>query len=503
MTCSPYCARLWIRLVSGRPGRKYSPMSLDQKYCKNPQLGTVHKVPAPRAGRGLQPPFREIVLGTEEPATIPASTPVLYAIILINVVVYIITSYRTMFTQTTMDWISRLGFVPAEFLVKPEYFYKIFTAMFTHADIFHIFFNMYFLYIFGRAVERTLGSARFAALYLIGGVFAAIFHTVFTYLQSPAGLAIPSVGASGAISAVLGAYMVMYPGSRLAACFFIFLFPVCFEMLAAYYLLFWFAIQVLEGYFALNSQIAFFAHAGGFLAGIALLPIVADRSRIRMLQLLRTPVLFGGILRFIPWRYKGLSPAAKTLFASLALIVLGGSIVSYMMFTTSPALLAGYNIAWRIPEASLSGTDRFYLIAPQGAPPIPVVETTASIPGRIVALTLKDMGALTKSTPILQQPLILRIPLSFYSYATVYVIPLEVRVSYTSNGLLEKAELAELVQSHILGRFHLGASVNIIGEANASSILRYLTLATIVVTLASLYIVMYRDADFVIAPELV
>jgi len=454
------------------------------------------------AGRGLLPPFRGLAVGTEEPAWIMGGTPALKAVIALNVIVYIVTSYSTMFTQTTVEWISRLGFVPAQFLVEPRSFYRVFTAMFTHADIFHIFFNMYFLYLFGRAVERTLGSARFLALYLASGVAAAMFHTVFTYLQSPTALAIPSVGASGAISGVLGAYMLLYPGTRLAACFFLLFVPVCFEMLAAYYLLFWFAVQVLEGYFALNSQVAFFAHAGGFITGIALLPLVVDRVRLRYLQYLRAPVLFGGILRFIPWRHRGLSATAKSLFAALSLTLLAGAAFSYVIVSTKPALLAGYTAEWTAGNAA--GADRFYVIKAPGIRAFPVVEAAASLPGRILVATLDALGVLEEPAGRVQlsKPIRIVVPLTFYRSLEVTVVPLSIEVSYTPAGLLEEAKVVELVRPTFFFRsFQLEGHVVLFGETDTREALQLLALANIALTLAALYVVLYRDEEYVIAPE--
>ncbi len=191
------------------------------------------------------------------------------SLIIINVIVYAITSYKNMFIQTSQEWVDVLGLVPV-LLQYPEEWYRFITSMFTHADIFHIFFNMYFLYFFGKEVESRIGSARFLLLYFVSGFLAAIFHTALTPLSGSIGLIIPSIGASGAISGVLGAYLLSYPRKRLGLCIFIPL-PLCFTTTASYFLIFWFATQVIYGYARFASSIAYFAHAGGFVAGIVML----------------------------------------------------------------------------------------------------------------------------------------------------------------------------------------------------------------------------------------
>ncbi len=251
-------------------------------------------------------------------------------LVIANVIVYIITAGPTFFMATTPYWVRLAGFPPILVLSDPTEAYRVLTSMFIHGDILHIFFNMYFLYMFGRAVEGSLGTLRFLILYFASGIAAAIFHTVYSFLAGVSALAIPAVGASGAISGVLGAYMMLYPGTRLTACFW-FPLPICYTTYSAYFLLFWFALQVLYGYAATGmATIAFFAHAGGFVAGIALLPLLADKARIEMLRAATSfGRLFGAIV--IPYPVytiarKGLSAGVKTAFALLTTLLLIGSL---------------------------------------------------------------------------------------------------------------------------------------------------------------------------------
>jgi membrane associated rhomboid family serine protease len=144
------------------------------------------------------------------------------------------------------------------------------TAMFLHASWSHIAGNMVFLAVFGKNVEDVFGHWRYLALYLAGGFVAAMTQTAATLLTGGAaqGL-VPTLGASGAIAAVLGAYVVLYPKSRVLGLFVIF--PV--RLSAWFFLGAWFVYQVIEANASLlsttgsNGGVAFFAHVGGFVFG--------------------------------------------------------------------------------------------------------------------------------------------------------------------------------------------------------------------------------------------
>ena len=148
--------------------------------------------------------------------------------------------------------------------------------MFLHAGWFHLIGNMWFLWIFGDNVEDRLGHFRFLVFYLICGALASLAHILFN-LNS----VIPSVGASGAVAGVLGAYLVTYPFARVLTLIpLFFLWPVV-ELPAILVLGFWFLVQLLNGTapVAVASEtaggVAWWAHIGGFLAGIVLLLILA------------------------------------------------------------------------------------------------------------------------------------------------------------------------------------------------------------------------------------
>lgn len=207
------------------------------------------------------------------------SSKILTSIIILNVLVYVLTSYENLFLETSAYWVNSLGFIPS-LIGDYKNIYRILTSMFVHADLFHILFNMYYLYLFGKPIIESIGGKKFITLYLFSGFIASIFHTAFSYTGGLTSYIIPAVGASGAISGVLGAYLILYPGTYLTmySPYIFFPFPLRFRVRAEYYLIFWFATQVLYGYAKIAGTTAVFAHAGGFLAGIAILPLIFKRE---------------------------------------------------------------------------------------------------------------------------------------------------------------------------------------------------------------------------------
>jgi rhomboid family protein len=144
------------------------------------------------------------------------------------------------------------------------------TAMFMHASWVHILGNMLFLYIFGNNVEDVTGRIRFLVFYIAGGFAAALTQTFVTvHWSGTAAASIPNVGASGAIAAVLGAYLVVLPGARIFGLIFGFL-PWRFS--AAFFLIVWFVFQLWQSNFSITHPdqgggVAFAAHVGGFAFG--------------------------------------------------------------------------------------------------------------------------------------------------------------------------------------------------------------------------------------------
>jgi membrane associated rhomboid family serine protease len=158
------------------------------------------------------------------------------------------------------------------------------TAMFLHGGWDHILGNMLFLAIFGKNVEDALGSLWYLVFYFAGGFVAMLTQTAMTLLFGTAGDArVPELGASGAIAAVLGAYFVLYPGSRVLT----YIFPVFLVRIPAWIFLgLWFLYQLIEANFGLFSAsangggVAFFAHVGGFIFGLVVARILTGAGRV-------------------------------------------------------------------------------------------------------------------------------------------------------------------------------------------------------------------------------
>ena len=154
------------------------------------------------------------------------------------------------------------------------------TSMFLHGGWLHLLGNMWFLWVFGSHVEDAMGSLKFLVFYLLCGVVSAVVQLMLNL-----GSAIPTLGASGAIAGVMGAFLILYPRVRVVTLIFIIFFITTFELPAAFMLVYWFAIQLLSGLASFSSftdagGVAWFAHVGGFIAGILFLRIfLGNRPR--------------------------------------------------------------------------------------------------------------------------------------------------------------------------------------------------------------------------------
>jgi membrane associated rhomboid family serine protease len=158
-----------------------------------------------------------------------------------------------------------------------------FTAMFMHGSWDHILGNMLFLAVFGNNVEDAFGRLGYLAFYIAGGFVATVTQTAMTLLAgSPGDANVPNLGASGAIAAVLGAYFVLYPNSRVLGL--IGIFPV--RISAWFFLGFWFLYQLIEANFGIfeagahGGGVAFFAHVGGFVFGFLVAKLLANSGRL-------------------------------------------------------------------------------------------------------------------------------------------------------------------------------------------------------------------------------
>jgi len=183
--------------------------------------------------------------------------------------------------EFSLDDYSRNQFIAVHGLTPDNFsVLNIFTSMFLHGGWLHVLGNMWFLWIFGDNIEDILGHGKYLVFYLLCGVVAALTQT-YMNLDSR----VPMVGASGAIAGVMGAYMVKFPRSRIETLVFIVIFITRIDVPAWLMLIYWFAVQFFNGVGSIGySQAsqggtAFFAHVGGFLAGIALVNVMGARER--------------------------------------------------------------------------------------------------------------------------------------------------------------------------------------------------------------------------------
>jgi len=151
-------------------------------------------------------------------------------------------------------------------------FHPLFTSMFLHGGLMHLLGNMLFLYIFGDNIEDSFGHLPYLVFYLFCGIGSGLVHVLFNLNSS-----LPAIGASGAISGVMGAYAVLFPRAKVLMLFIIFLIPVPAVLVLGY----WFVLQFLAGIGQLGAAatggVAFWAHIGGFLMGL-LVALVVKRN---------------------------------------------------------------------------------------------------------------------------------------------------------------------------------------------------------------------------------
>jgi rhomboid family protein len=165
------------------------------------------------------------------------------------------------------------------------FFIPIFASMFIHGGWLHLIGNMLFLFVFGRSIEDRYGHLGFLFLYFLSGLAAAITHILVN-----AGSPVPTIGASGAIAGVLGAYAVCYPRAKISTLIFLIFFFWKVEIPALFLLGFWFLIQFITGYQMLAIQtatgggVAWWAHVGGFMMGIFLVIVMRPKRRGPMVE---------------------------------------------------------------------------------------------------------------------------------------------------------------------------------------------------------------------------
>jgi membrane associated rhomboid family serine protease len=160
-----------------------------------------------------------------------------------------------------------------------------FSSMFMHGSWIHIIGNMLFLWIFGNNVEDALGKVKFLVFYLVAGLAATAAQTFVTLQYASAeDASIPNIGASGAVAGVLGAYLLLLPGARVLTAIILGFIFFLREIPAVFFLGIWFLFQLIEGGFSITHPqsgggVAFFAHIGGFVFGMAAVYLFAGRRR--------------------------------------------------------------------------------------------------------------------------------------------------------------------------------------------------------------------------------
>ena len=182
-----------------------------------------------------------------------------------------------LFNQGYVPW-DLLGQLGTRHVAPAAAFISVLTSMFLHGSWLHLIFNMLVLWIFGDNVEDYVGHFRYLILYLLSGLAAAALHTVFNLAST-----VPTVGASGAIAGVMGAYFVLYPRAKVLNWYP----PIFFVWLPAWVTLgYWFLVQFLSGaatssasHAGSSTGIAFWAHVGGFLGGMGLVKLFPSRAR--------------------------------------------------------------------------------------------------------------------------------------------------------------------------------------------------------------------------------
>jgi membrane associated rhomboid family serine protease len=198
---------------------------------------------------------------------------VTYIIIGLNVLVFL---FEASMNQSGFNRVlSTFGLIPGRLsLARPVTYLTLLTSVFLHGSWFHLISNMWTLFIFGDNVEDRLGHGGYLVFYLVTGVLAGLTHVLFVQ-----GSQVPTVGASGAIAGVLGAYFLLFPRGRVLTFIPLFFLPWLVEIPAFIYLGFWFFSQLSSGLMSLGhlgsggsfSGIAWWAHIGGFVSGLVVI----------------------------------------------------------------------------------------------------------------------------------------------------------------------------------------------------------------------------------------
>jgi len=207
---------------------------------------------------------------TQPSYTVPFVT---VSIIVLNVLAFL---YEFMMDPYELNFfIAHYGVIPTRFQ-----WMDVLTSIFLHGGWMHLIGNMWFLWIYGDNVEDILGHAPYLLFYLLCGLAATMVHVLFNGDSR-----VPTIGASGAIAGVMGAYVVKFPHSKITTLVPVFVFITTMEIPAYFILLYWFVIQFFSGIGSVGHShlsqggVAWFAHVGGFLAGVGLILVMRTQER--------------------------------------------------------------------------------------------------------------------------------------------------------------------------------------------------------------------------------
>jgi membrane associated rhomboid family serine protease len=219
-------------------------------------------------------------LRDDNPTTI---TPIVtWMLIAVNAVIFL---YQLSLGPKGMQFVYQYGAIPAVVTGSarlPEHFaaippfLSIFTSMFLHGGWMHLIGNMWYLWIFGNNIEEAMGGLRYLLFYIVCGFAASLSHILLN-----AGSTIPSIGASGAIAGVLGAYLLLYPRARVLTLVVLIFFIRLLYIPAGFILGFWFLLQLVNGSVAGSQSmggVAVWAHIGGFIAGLFLVGLFKKKN---------------------------------------------------------------------------------------------------------------------------------------------------------------------------------------------------------------------------------
>ncbi len=195
-------------------------------------------------------------------------------LIIINVIIFLYEILNPNLNMLIYKW----GVVPKRmFTLGGVEYLTLITSMFLHGSFAHIIGNMLYLWIFGDNIENFLGPAKFILFYFLSGILAGLIHSMI-YASSM----VPTIGASGAIAGIMGAYFYLYPNAKVLALVFLFFYITIIPVPAFIFLGIWFLMQLLPAFVSfgkLGTGIAFWAHVGGFVAGIVLIILMGGRRR--------------------------------------------------------------------------------------------------------------------------------------------------------------------------------------------------------------------------------